>query len=138
MTEPWQSNWDRFIDLLSEYLRAGGDLEGFNSRIAGKSIAWSGHIEEVQLDEIAPNVYIALSPRRVDLGGGNITILDGISLPIAEQSRGAWAGMSPGEAVQFKAVLGRHGSPFPTVSVKTFRSGETMVSVRLADGIPVG
>src|SRR5687768_10738109 len=107
MSDLWQHRWENFVDLLTQYLQAGEESDALLARIAGKRVVWTGHLENTDLDELAPNVYINLPSRVIEFGDGRKATVDGISLPIAQGSQSAWASVQPGAQVKFQAIIGR-------------------------------
>lgn len=137
MNDLWQESWDCFVDLLNKHLRTNDVSSDLTSCICEKKITWEGLVEKVNLNALAPSIYINLPSRTIDFGDGRTAVVDGISLPVAAGSEASWANVHPGESIRFEAVIGPHESPFPPVTVKTFKSGNTIVLIRLYGGIPI-
>ena len=57
---PWQSNWNLFIDELTDCLRASEDINDLARRFGNQSIEWEGVLDRKQIDELAPSVNLAL------------------------------------------------------------------------------
>jgi hypothetical protein len=137
MNLDWQSNWDLFVDTLQNRLRAGDTPEALCERFGGRSVTWDGVLEEKSIDSLAPGVLVSLPNRQIELGEGRVVTLDGVSVPVADDSIADWKSLAIGTRFAFSAMLGSAGSPFPPIEVKHLRSGESVVFVRLSEGRPV-
>jgi len=134
MNVTWTQSWDDFVSVLNEHVQSHDDFEGLAATLTGHSVVWSGTVEKVDLDDVAPLIYIAFPPRQIAFRDGRIATLEVISVPIADGDRSSWNTVTVGQRVTFEAVLGSRASIFPTISVKTFKSGKTLVTVSLVDG----
>ncbi|MBI1312405.1 hypothetical protein GC176_14030 [bacterium] len=134
MESLWQKNWLSFADLLRDNLAIDECLDELLPRICGKTVTWYGTVEKIDLDNLAPVVYVALPAQQFDLNDGRTATIDGVSLPISDEARSAWTRVAEGDEIRFEAVMGPGQSPFPPVSVKTFRSCKTLITIRLSKG----
>jgi hypothetical protein len=135
--EQWQNDWSVFCDVLSECLESENGIEMIQSRFGTKDVTWSGVLEEKDLGELALGVYIGLPQRHLSFCDGRTAIINGLALPITEDSIPLWKKITDGAGVTFRARMGRSDAVFPAISVKTYKSGRTTVTIALSGGIPV-
>lgn len=137
MNGSWENNWLAFADELERKLQSGATLEELAKCFGGRQIKWNGTVEQVDFDELAAIVDVALPNRIVTLEDGGQALLDGLTLPVAEASTEKWRGLSTGADVTFVATLGEAGSPFSPIEVKTLKSGESIIMIRVSNAIPL-
>jgi hypothetical protein len=106
-------------------------------QFGGKTVMWEGTLDDTSIDELAPLVGLGMKTKKLDLGGGRSAVLDGVSLPVAKDSIELWSSLEIGNIVKFTATLGSTHSLFPPVEAKHFKTGESVVMIRLSDGRPV-
>lgn len=137
--DSWLESWESFTQVLERRLQAHATSEDLLRWYGGKTVRWRGVISRLDIDNLAPNVYITLAETVIDLGGGRETLLDVVSLPIADSAIEDWRGFCVGAEVTFEATFLAHGdSPFPPIEVKTLKSGRTLVMLGLRDAAPIG
>jgi hypothetical protein len=133
MTAAWQSDWRLFANDLSEYLLTGVQPDQIAAIFAGRRVRWEGILEEKDIDELAPGVYIAVERMNVAVGNGAHVVVDVLTLPIENESILDWSHLKIGQPVKFEATIGSK-LPFPPIEVKQLPSGATILMIRLSDG----
>ena len=107
----------------------GIDLGTTNSAIAylkdGKPVI----IENKAGLRTTPSVF-QLNPN------GEIVILDGLTLAVAESDASNWEGYKRGDKVTFRAVLGEPQTPFSAIELKTLKSGRSIIMLRVGNAMP--
>lgn len=134
----WQEDWEQFCNLLNDSFQSGDTVDVINSRLTGKEVIWSGILEGKDIDELAPGVYVELSEKLIRFNDGRVAKINGLALPITAGSVPLWDSIEVGSKIVFNATMGRGKSPFPPVAVKTFKSGKTIVTVKLSNGVLIG
>jgi hypothetical protein len=137
MNGTWENNWLAFADELERKLQSGATPEELARCFGGRQVKWNGTVEQVDFDELAAIVDVALPNRVVTLEDGGQSPLDGLTLAVAEASTEKWRGLSTGDDVTFVATLGEAGSPFSPIEVKTLKSGESIIMIRVSNAIPL-
>lgn len=137
MDERWQYDWEAFITTLAEHLEKAGSQNRFNQYLLGKTVAWEGILDDKSIDNLAPTVGIGMPTKIIHLGVNQPAVVDGVSLPIANDSIDLWNALEVGCQVKFTATLGSEASIFPPIEVINLRTGESIVMIRLSDGRPI-
>jgi hypothetical protein len=133
----WQSDWTKFVDELAGCLREGEDADKLANRFGGRLVEWEGTLDRKRIDELAASVNLALPEKRIDFGDGRVATVKSISLPLAESAAVDWQQIANGTKVKFSALVGAGESPFPPIEVVNLRSGKTIVTIRLSEGVPI-
>jgi hypothetical protein len=134
MSQPWQGDWSIFVETLQERIQAGDSPEQLAGHFGGKSVTWSGLLEQRPMDDPSESVVIGLTMFVLDLGRGRSAILDGVALPISDESVATWNALDLGCQVTFTATIRSADAIFPGVQVMHFSTGESVVMVRIDDG----
>jgi hypothetical protein len=134
MSEAWQDDWRAFVDALAARIHSGATNEDLAVYFGGKSVTWSGVLDEKSIDELSPQVVISLPPIELAFGRRRPEILDGVCLPIARQSITAWDAIKIGTSVTFTAKLVGGAPVFSPIEVKQLSTGRMIVMIRLKDG----
>lgn len=138
MDNSWQNNLDEFLNTVAKQLQAGDTVDVLRQRFGGKTIRWSGILDEKTLEEPAPSVDINVPHKVMDVGNGRLAEFAGLSVPVAANTVAAWDAIQIGSRVAFTATLLSPAlSPFLPVEVHELRSGRTLVSIGLTGGVPL-
>jgi len=99
----------------------------------GRSITWTGFLEDKSIDDLAPLVQISFKEVTIDLGKGRSAFLDGVSLALNRLNVAEWEGVIEDSQVTFSATFEAAGSPFSAIDIKHLKSGESVILIGLVD-----
>lgn len=133
----WKNDWILFTHELEQQLSKGRDTHALMKIFGGAQVRWRGVVEEIDFDEFAHLVNIALPERIISIRNGEEIHLDGITLSVTNVEAPKWRRLEPGDEVTFEAKLGEPGSPFAAIEFKTLKSGKSIVMISANDAIPV-
>ena len=132
----WNTNWPLFAHELERALQGGASNADLAEMFGGQQIQWTGTIEQINFNELRAVVDVALQPHTVGLPNGEIVILDGLTLAVAESDASNWEGYKRGDKVTFRAVLGEPQTPFSAIELKTLKSGRSIIMLRVGNAMP--
>lgn len=134
----WINDWIKFTNELEIQLKGGAGAEDLALVFGGARVRWCGTIEEIDIDELAQLVNVALPERMIQINHGKSIPLDGLTLVVSTSAIPVWRHFSPGDEVTFEATLGEAGSPFSLpVEVQPIDDEESMIVVRASDAVPI-
>ena len=136
-TALWKRDWIQFTNELESHLKHGATSSDLATIFGGARVRWRGIVEDVDIDDLAQLVNVALPERIISVTKGTNAILDGLTLVVSESAISSWLHFAPGDEVTFEATLGEAGSPFATIEFTTLESGNSIVMISASDAVPV-
>ena len=117
---PWNNSWPGFAAELQRLIDEGASDGDLGHRFGGNEVTWEGRIEKIDIDELSAIVDIGLKEVSISFPDGGVTRIDGISLPIADDSEDQWRQLPTDSEISFKAAfLPERSVPFPPIPVRS-------------------
>jgi hypothetical protein len=129
----WSDSWELFVEELERRVQHGVTTEELTHSFAGAPVKWTGVIEQLDVDELAPGVDVALPAKTIIVDDEAETLLDGVSLPIADSAVDEWRVLKTGMKVTFRATFVESSSIFPPIEIKTLDDGPIITMIRLTN-----
>jgi hypothetical protein len=137
MERTWQNDFDCFLNVVAQRIRAAETPDDLSAEFGGKEVRWSGILGKKRLVGEAPTVRVRCPKAGVDLGGSRIAEFAGLTMPVDDRSIADWNRLEVGINTTFTANLGSRMQIFPAVEVSQLPSGRVLLSINVSDAAPV-
>jgi len=127
----WSNNWYVFIEEVGRLIKYDETTETLSKIFAGKTVRWSGVVDEIDLDEMAPGVDVDMPLANIELNDGTRINISGLHLPIDDNYIMEWQKVNPGDLIDFEATLGRGDAPFPPIELQELCTGRKLLRIRV-------
>ena len=101
-TEPWQSDWERFLDELAPYFQRGDGTFSIIQRFENKEVTWEGNF--IGISGTASNfVDVRMNPRNMFCcGSGGFSSPRAFRVSMQDLDVTPWRALTPGAKVRFR------------------------------------
>lgn len=133
MTPDWHTNWDLFVDKLTEHLAGGADNDALADHFGGETVCWSGVLQDKHLDRTAQTVHVSMNERHIEFSDGKAATIGSLSVPVADDRVDQWNSIPDGSTVKFSATFVSSMWITQPVEVKRLPSGTIIIFIRLTE-----